>query len=99
MRGNLSLTRGPSPLDQQMYTAFEVFFNVWLNSKVAKLRCAVVEALGIMSHILEREKLEMLLPNVIPGMLNLLKKYTSEMLPITQVCLETHSRLIASAVG
>lgn len=50
-----------------------------------QLRLAVVEALGLMSHILVKEKLEEILPRLIPGMLALYKKFTSDMLPLTQV--------------
>lgn len=70
---------------QSMYSAFEVLFNVWLNAKEVKLRLAVVEALGVMSHILVREKLEEIVPRLVPGMLSLYKKFTSDMLPLTQV--------------
>lgn len=99
-----------SKYSQQMYTAFEVLFNVWLNSKEAKvsagegrsmfavcvltsscqilfnqLRLAVVEALGNMTHILAVDKLEEILPRLVPGMLGLYKKFTGDILPITQV--------------
>jgi hypothetical protein len=47
-----------SRFSQQVYSAFEVLFNVWILSKEAKLRIAVVEALGIMSQLLTKEKLE-----------------------------------------
>lgn len=59
-------------------------FNVWLNSKEEKLRLAVVEALGLMTHIVAKEKLAELLPRLIPGMLGLYKKFTGDSLPITQ---------------
>lgn len=59
-------------------------FNVWLNSKEEKLRLAVVEALGLMTHIVAKEKLEELLPRIVPGMLGLYKKFSGDSLPITQ---------------
>jgi hypothetical protein len=45
----------------------------------------VVEALGIMSQILTKEKLEGLLPVLVPGMLSLYKKHPGDILPITNV--------------
>ena len=36
-----------------------MLFNVWIQSKEARLRIAVVEALGIMSQLLTKEKLEL----------------------------------------
>ena len=39
----------------------------------------------MMSQLLTSEKLGELLPKLIPGMLSLYKKYTNEVLPLTQV--------------
>ncbi len=68
---------------QHVFTAFEMMFTVWLNSKEAKLRLAVVECLGVMTHIMTPEKLQELLPKLVPGMLSLYKKFSTEVLPIT----------------
>ena len=73
-----------SRFSQQIFSALEVLFSVWLNSKEAKLRLAVVECLGFMTHILTQEKLQELLPKLVPGMLGLYKKFSTEVLPITQ---------------
>lgn len=59
----------------QIYSAFSVLFNVWLQSKEAKLRLIVVEALGHMSYILAQNKLEEQLPKLIPTILNLYKRH------------------------
>ncbi|PIK38286.1 putative maestro heat-like repeat-containing protein family member 1 [Apostichopus japonicus] len=67
----------------QIYSAFSVLFNVWLQSKEAKLRLIVVEALGHMSYILAQNKLEEQLPKLIPSILNLYKRQ-SEPFYITQ---------------
>lgn len=69
---------------QHVFTAFEVLFTVWLGGREARLRLAVVECLGVMTHILTVEKLQELLPKLVPGMLSLYKKFTTEVLPITQ---------------
>lgn len=68
---------------QSVYSAFEVLFNVWLNAKEPKLRLSVVEALGVMSYIVSREKLAGMIDRIIPAVLALYKKAGSDMLPIT----------------
>ncbi|EGD80633.1 hypothetical protein PTSG_01221 [Salpingoeca rosetta] len=70
---------------EPMYSAFEVLHDVWLNTKEIRLRMAVIEALGLMTHILGREKLPTVLEKLIPSIINHFKgKFTSDMLPITQ---------------
>ncbi|XP_062043849.1 maestro heat-like repeat-containing protein family member 1 isoform X2 [Lepus europaeus] len=56
-------------------SAYDVLFHHWLQSREAKLRLAVVEALGPMSHLLPGEKLEEQLPKLLPGVLALYKKH------------------------
>eukprot|EP00039_Didymoeca_costata_P018820 m.335101 g.335101 ORF g.335101 m.335101 type:complete len:1638 (-) comp17516_c0_seq1:85-4998(-) len=68
----------------QMYSAFEVVFNVWLNSKESKLRLAVVECVGLMTQIIAKDKLEETIGRIIPGMLALYKKHPGDALSITQ---------------
>ncbi|XP_037383816.1 maestro heat-like repeat-containing protein family member 1 isoform X2 [Talpa occidentalis] len=63
--------------------AYEVLFQHWLQSREAKLRLAVVQALGPMSQLLPSEKLEEQLPKLLPGVLGLYKKH-SEALPVSQ---------------
>ncbi|KAJ6661488.1 hypothetical protein lerEdw1_014397 [Lerista edwardsae] len=58
----------------EISSAFEVLFSSWLPSREAKLRLAVVEALGPMSHLLPSEKLEEHLARLLPGLLVLYKK-------------------------
>src|SRR5207253_421264 len=58
-------TIATSRYSQHVFSAFEVLFTVWLNAKEAKLRLAVVECLGIMTHILTVEKLQELLPKLV----------------------------------
>ncbi|XP_040117477.1 maestro heat-like repeat-containing protein family member 1 isoform X3 [Oryx dammah] len=55
--------------------AYDILFHQWLQSREAKLRLAVVEALGPMSHLLPSEKLEEQLPKLLPGVLALYKKH------------------------
>ncbi|XP_054564363.1 maestro heat-like repeat-containing protein family member 1 isoform X2 [Eptesicus fuscus] len=56
-------------------SAYDTLFHHWLQSREAKLRLAVVEALGPMSHLLPSEKLEEQLPKLLPGVLALYKKH------------------------
>lgn len=56
-------------------SAYDILFHQWLPSREAKLRLAVVEALGPMSHLLPSEKLEEQLPKLLPGILALYKKH------------------------
>ncbi|XP_067568675.1 maestro heat-like repeat-containing protein family member 1 isoform X9 [Pseudorca crassidens] len=58
-----------------IFSAYDILFHHWLQSREAKLRLAVVEALGPMSHLLPSEKLEEQLPKLLPGVLGLYKKH------------------------
>lgn len=68
----------------QVFSAFEVLFSIWLLSPEAKLRIAVVECVGLMTHIIAKDKLEELISKLIPGMLSLYKKHPNDVLSITQ---------------
>ncbi|XP_051827268.1 maestro heat-like repeat-containing protein family member 1 isoform X3 [Antechinus flavipes] len=76
-----NLDQAPDPtvrkdtFSTEIFSAFDVLFNHWLQSREAKLRLAVVEALGPMSHLLPSEKLEEQLPRLIPGIIALYKKH------------------------
>ncbi|KFO98921.1 Maestro heat-like repeat-containing protein family member 1, partial [Calypte anna] len=77
-----NLDKAPDPtvrkdtFSSEIFSAYEVLFNSWLQHREAKLRLAVVEALGPMSYLLPAEKLEEQLPRLIPGILSLYKKHT-----------------------
>ncbi|XP_077703792.1 maestro heat-like repeat-containing protein family member 1 isoform X2 [Canis aureus] len=58
-----------------IFSAYDVLFNHWMQSREAKLRLAVVEALGPMSHLLPSEKLEEQLPKLLPGVVALYRKH------------------------
>ncbi|XP_058132158.1 maestro heat-like repeat-containing protein family member 1 isoform X3 [Dasypus novemcinctus] len=76
-----NLDQAPDPtvrkdaFSSDIFSAYEVLFTQWLQSREAKLRLAVVQALGPMSHLLPNEKLEEQLPKLIPGVLSLYKKH------------------------
>eukprot|EP00040_Diaphanoeca_grandis_P032327 m.195702 g.195702 ORF g.195702 m.195702 type:complete len:1632 (-) comp32581_c2_seq1:207-5102(-) len=73
-----------SKFSVQMLSALEVMFKIWLQTKESKLRGAIVEAVGLMTHIITKEKLQLLLPELISGYLGLYKKFPVERLTITQ---------------
>nr|XP_038030602.1 maestro heat-like repeat-containing protein family member 1 isoform X2 [Anas platyrhynchos] len=76
-----NLDKAPDPtvrkdtFSNEIFSAYEVLFNSWLQHREAKLRLAVVEAMGPMSHLMPSEKLEEQLPKLIPGILALYKKH------------------------
>eukprot|EP00056_Hartaetosiga_gracilis_P010973 m.164139 g.164139 ORF g.164139 m.164139 type:complete len:1643 (-) comp13422_c0_seq2:1128-6056(-) len=70
---------------ESMYSAFEVFQGVWLQSKEVKLRQSVVETIGLMAHILSREKLEKVIDTLVPAIISQYKgKFTSDTLAVTK---------------
>ncbi|XP_024903350.1 maestro heat-like repeat-containing protein family member 1 [Pteropus alecto] len=58
-----------------MSSAYDILFQQWLQSREAKLRLAVVQALGPMSNLMPSEKLEEQLPKLLPGVLTLYKRH------------------------
>ncbi|XP_012503521.1 PREDICTED: maestro heat-like repeat-containing protein family member 1 isoform X4 [Propithecus coquereli] len=58
-----------------IFSAYDILFHHWLQSREPRLRLAVVEALGPMSLLLPSEKLEEQLPKLLPGVLALYKKH------------------------
>ncbi|XP_032556854.1 maestro heat-like repeat-containing protein family member 1 [Chiroxiphia lanceolata] len=77
-----NLDKAPDPtvrkdtFSNEIFCAYEVLFNGWIQHREAKLRLAVVEALGPMSYLMPSEKLEEQLPKLIPGILGLYKKHS-----------------------
>ncbi|XP_006830837.1 PREDICTED: maestro heat-like repeat-containing protein family member 1 isoform X2 [Chrysochloris asiatica] len=84
-----NLDQAPDPtvrkdtFSSDIFSAYDVLFNHWLPSREAKLRLAVVEALGPMSHLLPNERLEEQLPRLVPGVLALYKKH-AETFPVSK---------------
>lgn len=59
----------------EIFAAYDILFNVWLQTKEPKLRLAVIEAIGPMTHIMNRDQLEEQLPKLLHGILGLYKKH------------------------
>ncbi|KAM4581297.1 maestro heat-like repeat-containing protein family member 1 isoform 1-T1 [Odontesthes bonariensis] len=75
-----NLDKAPDPtvrkdtFSSEIYAAFDVLFNTWLQSRELKLRMTVAEAVGSMCHLMASEKLEEQIPRIIPAILALYKK-------------------------
>ncbi|XP_066571905.1 maestro heat-like repeat-containing protein family member 1 isoform X2 [Amia ocellicauda] len=75
-----NLDKAPDPtvrkdtFSSEIYAAYDILFCNWLQSREAKLRLSVVEALGPMSHLMAHDKLEEQLPKLLPAVLSLYKK-------------------------
>uniref|UniRef100_A0A8C8RI83 Maestro heat like repeat family member 1 n=1 Tax=Pelusios castaneus TaxID=367368 RepID=A0A8C8RI83_9SAUR len=87
-----NLDKAPDPtvrkdtFSNEIFSAYEVLFNSWLQSREAKLRLAVVEALGPMSPLMPSDKLEEQLPRLIPGILALYKKHAEAFYVSKSLC-------------
>uniref|UniRef100_A0A8D0HSA9 Maestro heat like repeat family member 1 n=1 Tax=Sphenodon punctatus TaxID=8508 RepID=A0A8D0HSA9_SPHPU len=87
-----NLDKAPDPtvrkdtFSNEIFSAYEVLFYSWLQSREAKLRLAVVEALGPMSHLMPSDRLEEQLPRLIPGILALYKKQTEAFYVSKSLC-------------
>eukprot|EP00731_Ephydatia_muelleri_P026389 Em0018g489a len=62
----------------EVFSAYEQLFNVWLQSKEAKVRIAVVDAIGFAVHLCAADALNEQLPKLIPGVVQLFKKHTEQ---------------------
>ncbi|XP_025115241.1 maestro heat-like repeat-containing protein family member 1 isoform X3 [Pomacea canaliculata] len=67
----------------EIMSAFDLLFNNWLQSKEAKLRLAIVQAVGHMTHVIEKDKLAEQLPKILQGIIGLYKRHP-EPFQITQ---------------
>ncbi|CAL1544099.1 unnamed protein product [Lymnaea stagnalis] len=59
----------------EIFSAYDILFNVWLQSKEAKLRLAIIEAAGHMTNIMSKEKLQEQLPKILQGIFSLYKRH------------------------
>ncbi|XP_077982268.1 maestro heat-like repeat-containing protein family member 1 [Glandiceps talaboti] len=60
----------------EIFSAYDVLFNVWLRSSEPRLRLAIVDAVGQMTHLMTSEKLEEQLAKLVPGILALYRRHT-----------------------
>ncbi|XP_061572342.1 maestro heat-like repeat-containing protein family member 1 [Cololabis saira] len=75
-----NLDKAPDPtvrkdtFSSEIYTAFDILFNSWLQSREPKLRLTVAEAVGSLCHLMPSDKLEEQIPRIIPAIMSLYKK-------------------------
>uniref|UniRef100_A0A8C3XQA8 Maestro heat like repeat family member 1 n=1 Tax=Chelydra serpentina TaxID=8475 RepID=A0A8C3XQA8_CHESE len=87
-----NLDKAPDPtvrkdtFSNEIFNAYDVLFHIWLQSREAKVRLAVVKALGPMSHLMPSEKLEEQLPKLVPGILALYKKHAEAFYVTKSLC-------------
>ncbi|XP_012944683.1 maestro heat-like repeat-containing protein family member 1 isoform X2 [Aplysia californica] len=76
-----NLDKAPDPtvstdrFASEIFSAYDILFNVWLQSKEAKLRLTIVEAVGHMTHVMTRDKLQDQLPRILHGVFTLYKRH------------------------
>uniref|UniRef100_A0A3B3CBG5 Maestro heat-like repeat family member 1 n=1 Tax=Oryzias melastigma TaxID=30732 RepID=A0A3B3CBG5_ORYME len=58
----------------EIYAAYDILFNNWIQSREPKLRLTVAEAVGSMCHLMPSDKLEEQIPKIIPTITSLYKK-------------------------
>ena len=73
-----------SSFSTQIYAAHEIFFNNWIKTNDVKLRQLVIESIGHSVNIMSREKLELDLVKIFPGLLSLYKKHSDHFI-VSQV--------------
>ncbi|XP_061112015.1 maestro heat-like repeat-containing protein family member 1 [Conger conger] len=70
----------------EIYAAFDILFCNWLQSKETKLTLTVTSALGSMSLLLAQDKLEELLPRLIPAILSVYKRNSEHYIISKSLC-------------
>ncbi|XP_010785898.1 maestro heat-like repeat-containing protein family member 1 [Notothenia coriiceps] len=87
-----NLDKAPDPtvrkdtFSSEIYAAFDILFNNWLQSRESKLRWTVAEAVGSMSHLMASDKLEEQIPKLIPAILSLYKKNNEHYIISKSLC-------------
>eukprot|EP00795_Rhopilema_esculentum_P001016 gene1016-15340_t len=71
----------------EIYSAYEIMFNVWLQSKEPKIRLAIVGALGHMSHLMAKDKLEEQALRLLQGITAMYKKNQEHHIITQSMCM------------
>lgn len=71
----------------EISSAYDILFSVWIRASEAKIRLAVVDAIGHMTLIMAKDKLEEQLPKLLPGITALYKKHTEHYLITQGLCM------------
>ncbi|XP_032414412.1 maestro heat-like repeat-containing protein family member 1 isoform X2 [Xiphophorus hellerii] len=87
-----NLDKAPDPtvrkdtFSSEIFAAFDILFNNWLQSREPKLRLTVGEAVGSMCHLMASDKLEEQLPRIFPAIVSLYKKNTEHYVISKSLC-------------
>uniref|UniRef100_A0A8C4D9K4 Maestro heat-like repeat family member 1 n=1 Tax=Dicentrarchus labrax TaxID=13489 RepID=A0A8C4D9K4_DICLA len=87
-----NLDKAPDPtvrkdtFSSEIYAAFDILFNNWLQSRESKVRLTVAEAVGSMCHLMTSDKLEEQIPKLIPSILSLYKKNNEHYIISKSLC-------------
>uniref|UniRef100_A0A3Q1F5A5 Maestro heat-like repeat family member 1 n=1 Tax=Acanthochromis polyacanthus TaxID=80966 RepID=A0A3Q1F5A5_9TELE len=87
-----NLDKAPDPtvrkdsFSSEIYAAFDILFNNWLQSREPKLRLTVAEAVASMCHLMANDKLEEQIPKLIPAFLSLYKKNNEHYIISKSLC-------------
>ncbi|XP_054638550.1 maestro heat-like repeat-containing protein family member 1 isoform X4 [Dunckerocampus dactyliophorus] len=76
----------PDTFSSEIYAAFDILFNNWLQSRESKLRLTVAEAVGSMCHLMASDKLEEQIAKLIPAILSLYKKNNEHYIISKSLC-------------
>ncbi|KAL5022847.1 hypothetical protein ScPMuIL_002002 [Solemya velum] len=60
----------------EIFAAYDILFNIWLQSREIKLQLAVVMSVGNMAHLMTQDKLEEQLPKMLQGILGLYRRHS-----------------------
>ncbi|CAL8337909.1 unnamed protein product [Gadus morhua 'NCC'] len=87
-----NLDKAPDPtvrkdtFSSEIYAAYDILFNGWLQSRESKLRLTVAEAVGPMSHLMASDKLEEQIPRLLPALLSMYKKNNEHFIISKSLC-------------
>ncbi|XP_041034313.1 maestro heat-like repeat-containing protein family member 1 [Carcharodon carcharias] len=74
-------------------TAYDIFFHFWLNMKESKVNMAVIEAIGQIFYLLPNDKVENELPILIPTVLSMYQKTSSDLSITKGLCGILHNTM------
>lgn len=87
-----NLDKAPDPtvrkdtFSSEIFSAYDILFSNWIQSRDSKLRLTVAEAVGSMSHLMAHDKLEEQLPKLLPTILGLYKKNAEHYIISKSLC-------------
>ena len=72
----------------EIFSCFEIMFNVWLSAtKEAQVRLSIVQALGHMTHLMSKDKLEENIHRLIQGITGLYRRHAEHHIITESLCM------------